>query len=105
MRASRISRQATTRRAQQVDATASRSENSFSETRTLCNLRVSRTDRSQPVERQWLPKNDGKKLRPLGFPALEDKIVARAVTLLLEQIYEQVFCDFSFGFRPGRSTP
>ena len=64
---------------------------------------VSRTYHPQPVERRWIPKSDGNKLRPLGLPALEDKIVAKAVALLLEQIYEQDFCDFSFGFRPGRS--
>ena len=43
------------------------------------------------------------KLRPLGLPALEDKIVAKAVAMLLEAIYEQDFYDFSHGFRPGRS--
>ena len=52
--------------------------------------------------RRLIPKSNGK-LRPLGLPALEDKIVAKAVAMLLEAIYEQDCCDFSYGFRPGRS--
>ena len=53
--------------------------------------------------RRWIPKGDGKQFRPLGIPALVDKIVSKAVAILLEQIYEQDFYDFSYGFRPGRS--
>jgi RNA-directed DNA polymerase len=65
---------------------------------------VSGTYRPQVVVRRWIPKDERKKkYRPLGIPALEDKIVQRAVALLLEQIYEQDFYDFSYGFRLGRS--
>ena len=55
-----------------------------------------------PVVRAWLDKEDGGQ-RPIGMPALEDKIVQRAVTMLLEAIYEQDFYPFSYGFRKGRS--
>jgi group II intron reverse transcriptase/maturase len=58
--------------------------------------------KAPPVERTWLPKDDGSQ-RPIGKPTFEDKIVQRAVSMLLEQIYEQDFYDFSYGFRPGRS--
>ena len=55
-----------------------------------------------PVERVWLDKENGKK-RPIGKTTFEDKIVQRAVVMLLEPIYEQMFYDFSHGFRRGHS--
>jgi group II intron reverse transcriptase/maturase len=58
--------------------------------------------RAKPVRRAWIPKTDGRQ-RPLGVPALEDKIVQRAVVEVLNAIYEQDFLGFSYGFRPGKS--
>jgi len=55
-----------------------------------------------PVERVWLDKEDGRR-RPIGKPTFEDKIVQRAVAMLLGAIYEQDFQDCSYGFREGRS--
>jgi group II intron reverse transcriptase/maturase len=58
--------------------------------------------RAQPVKRRWIAKPGSGKLRPLGIPVLEDKIVQQAVRMILEAIWENDFVDESIGYRPGR---
>jgi len=56
------------------------------------------------IKRVWIDKDGGKKKRPIGLTEFEDKIVQKAVSMLLGAIYEQDFYDFSHGFRDGHSA-
>ena len=61
--------------------------------------------RAPAVRRVYIPKQaGGKPERPIGIPTLEDKVLQRAVVMLLTPVYEQDFLDCSYGFRPGRSA-
>jgi RNA-directed DNA polymerase len=60
--------------------------------------------RAPAVKRAYIPKGDGTSHRPIGVPTFEDKILQRAVAMVLEPIYEQDFLDCSYGFRPDRSA-
>ena len=72
--------------------------------RSLLDRAKSGTYRAPPVRRIHIPKGSGAETRPLGIPTLEDKVLQRAVVMVLEAVYEQDFLACSYGFRPGRSA-
>jgi len=77
-------------------------ENVESNLRNLVGRMKAQSYRPQPVRRTYIAKANGK-MRPLGIPAVEDKIVQKGIARILEAIYEVEFLDFSYGFRPHRS--
>jgi len=70
-------------------------------TNLVARMKVKRY-KPQPAKRVYIPKNEHEK-RPLGLPALEDKIVQKGIARILEAIYEADFLDCSYGFRPARN--
>ena len=73
--------------------------------RSLLERAKSGSYRAPPVRRVHISKGPGtNETRPIGIPTLEDKVLQRAIVMLLQPIYEQDFKPCSYGFRPGRSA-
>ena len=79
-------------------------ENLEENLRSLLERLKSGTYQAPPVRRAYIPKGDGKGSRAIGIPTFEDKVLQRAVVMVLEAVYEQDFLDCSYGFRPCRSA-
>ncbi|MBQ9659596.1 MAG: group II intron reverse transcriptase/maturase [Clostridia bacterium] len=77
-------------------------ENLKENTAELINRMKSMSYKPQDVKRVYIPKTGSNELRPLGIPAYEDRLVQGAMADVLNEIYEHIFLDCSFGFRPGR---
>ena len=71
---------------------------------SLLDRAKSGTYRAPPVRRVHIPKGSGSETRPIGIPSFEDKVLQRAVVMLLEPIHEEDFHEGSYGFRSGRSA-
>ncbi len=71
---------------------------------SLLDRAKSGTYHAPSLRRVYIPKGDGSKTRPIAIPTFEDKVLQRAVAMVLEAVYEQEFLDCSYGFRPRRSA-